>query len=90
MRLADEFLQQIPNQLVTLFDKGFWSADLMLRLSGQGTNRHWLTPARKNLVSEEVVRYGKNVTVWPTHLSAHRPAQTRAGGKQSLARRYTH
>ncbi|OUM38521.1 hypothetical protein B8W72_01685 [Pseudomonas putida] len=30
------------------------------------------------------------VTVWPTHLSAHRPAQTRTGGKQSLARRYTH
>jgi len=60
MRLADEFLQQIPNQSVTLFDKGFWSADLMLRLNGQGTNRHWLTPARKNLVSEEVVRYGKN------------------------------
>lgn len=30
------------------------------------------------------------VTVWPTHPSAHRPARTRTGGKQSLARRYTH
>ena len=46
MRLADEFLQQIPDHSVTLFDKGFWSADLMLSLSGAGTNRHWLTPAR--------------------------------------------
>ncbi|WP_339439656.1 IS4 family transposase [Pseudomonas sp. EA_15y_Pfl1_P104] len=60
MRLADEFLQQIPNHSVTLFDKGFWSADLMLSLSGQGIDCHWLTPARKNLVSEEVVRYGKH------------------------------
>jgi hypothetical protein len=60
MRLADEFLQQIPNHSVTLFDKGFWSADLMLSLSGQRINRHWLTPARKNLVSEEVVRYGQH------------------------------
>ncbi|VVP59681.1 IS4 family transposase [Pseudomonas fluorescens] len=60
MRLADEFLQQIPDHSVTLFDKGFWSADLMLSLSGAGTNRHWLTPARKNLVSEEIVRYGKH------------------------------
>ena len=60
MRLADEFLQQIPDHSVTLFDKGFWSADLMLSLSGVGTNRHWLTPARKNLVSEEIVRYGKH------------------------------
>ncbi len=31
-----------------------------------------------------------DVTVWPTHPSAHRPARTRTGGKQSLARRYTH
>jgi hypothetical protein len=60
MRLADEFLQQIPDHSVTLFDKGFWSADLMLSLSGAGTNRHWLTPARKNLVTEEIVRYGKH------------------------------
>jgi hypothetical protein len=60
MRLADEFLQQIPDHSVTLFDKGFWSADLMLSLSSVGTNRHWLTPARKNLVSEEVVRYGEH------------------------------
>lgn len=60
MRLADEFLGQIPDHSITLFDKGFWSADLMLRLSGQGIDRHWLAPARKNLVSEEVVRYGKH------------------------------
>jgi hypothetical protein len=60
MRLADEFLQQIPDHSVTLFDKGFWSADLMLTLSNVGTNRHWLTPARKNLVSEEIVRYGEH------------------------------
>ncbi|MCX2695041.1 MFS transporter [Pseudomonas sp. DCB_CB] len=33
---------------------------------------------------------GLMVTVWPTHPSAHRPARTRTGGKQSLARRYTH
>ncbi|MNP03932.1 Transposase DDE domain protein [compost metagenome] len=60
MRLADEFLQQIPDHSVTLFDKGFWSADLMLSLSDVGINRHWLTPARKNLVSEEIVRYGEH------------------------------
>jgi hypothetical protein len=59
MRLADEFLQQIPNDSVTLFDKGFWSANLLLSLATAGDNRHWLIPARKNLVSEEVIRYGK-------------------------------
>ncbi|MNE08282.1 hypothetical protein D3C81_1142030 [compost metagenome] len=59
MRLADEFLQQIPDHSVTLFDKGFWSADLLLSVATAGENRHWLIPARKGLVSEERVRYGK-------------------------------
>lgn len=59
MRLADAFMQQIPEHSVTLFDKGFWSADLLLSLASGGDNRHWLIPARKALVSEEVRRYGK-------------------------------
>ncbi|XLY89585.1 IS4 family transposase [Ectopseudomonas mendocina] len=59
MRLADEFVQQIPQHSVTLFDKGFWSADLLLKLATAGESRHWLIPARQGLVSEEVVRYGK-------------------------------
>lgn len=59
MRLADEFLQQIPDHSVTLFDKAFWSADLLLGVATAGENRHWLIPARKGLVSEERVRYGK-------------------------------
>lgn len=34
--LAEQFLSRIPNHSVTLFDKGFWSANLMLTLNGQG------------------------------------------------------
>lgn len=59
MRLADECVQQIPSCSVTLFDKGFWNADLLLSLAATGENRHWLIPARKGLLCEEVVRYGK-------------------------------
>ncbi|RON03734.1 IS4 family transposase, partial [Pseudomonas brassicacearum] len=60
MRLADEFLQQVPDHSVTLFDKGFWGADLLLSLNNAGVNRHWLIPARNGLVSEEIARYGKH------------------------------
>lgn len=60
MRLADEFLQQIPDHSVTLFDKGFWGADLLSSLSRAGTNRHWLIPAKKGLVCEEVARYSQH------------------------------
>ncbi|MGU0876961.1 IS4 family transposase, partial [Pseudomonas aeruginosa] len=59
-RLAETFLAQIPDNSVTLFDKGFWGADLLLSLAGYGSNRHWLTPARKNLVMEEIERYSEH------------------------------
>ncbi|ENZ96697.1 transposase-like protein [Xanthomonas fragariae LMG 25863] len=45
IRLSEPFLQSIPDHSVTLFDKGFWSADLLLSLANTGTARHWLTPA---------------------------------------------
>lgn len=60
MRLADEFLKQIPDHSVTLFDKGFWGAELLSSVSNDGLNRYWLIPAKKGLVCEEVVRYGRN------------------------------
>lgn len=60
MRLADEFLQQIPDHSVTLFDKGFWGAELLSSLSSAGSNRHWLIPAKKGLVCEEVIRYSQH------------------------------
>ena len=48
--LAEHFLESIPNDSVTLFDKGFWSANLMLNLNEAGRERHWLIPERKGLV----------------------------------------
>lgn len=60
MRLAEAFQESIPDNSITLFDKGFWGADLLLSVAGGGRNRHWLTPARKNLVMEEVERYGEH------------------------------
>lgn len=58
MRLAAPFFEHLPDQSVTLFDKGFWSAELLLGLTASGDDRHWLIPARQGLVCEEVVRYG--------------------------------
>ncbi|EBG5207800.1 IS4 family transposase, partial [Salmonella enterica subsp. enterica] len=43
----------------TLFDKLFYSADLLLTLNQQGNNRHWLLPARKNVVAETEESYGE-------------------------------
>ncbi|WP_159990760.1 MULTISPECIES: IS4 family transposase, partial [unclassified Raoultella] len=43
---------------ITLFDKLFHSADLLMTLSQSGDNRHWLLPARKNVVSDVQESYG--------------------------------
>lgn len=60
IRLAEQFVSNIPDRSVTLLDKGFWGADLLLGISKKGTDRHWLIPARKNAVYEEVRRYNKH------------------------------
>jgi hypothetical protein len=60
LRLAQEFMAAIPDHSVTLFDKGFWGADILLSLSEHGEQRHWLIPERKGLVYEEIERYSNN------------------------------
>jgi len=59
MRAAETFLDRIPNQSITLFDKGFWGADLLYSLASQGDQRHWLIPEKKRLVSEVVEIYSE-------------------------------
>lgn len=70
MRLAEDFIEKIPDRSVTLLDKGFWGADLLLSLAGNGTERHWLTPLRSNLVGEEVERYNQNDRILEMRVSA--------------------
>lgn len=58
IRLAEQFHQRIPEHSVTLLDKAFWGADLLLSLYNSGEHKHWLIPARQNLVAEVVEDYG--------------------------------
>jgi len=55
--LAEHFVHRIPDHSITLFDKGFWSANLMFMLNQSGQQRHWLIPERKGLVQRRVKRY---------------------------------
>ena len=56
--LAYSMLATIPDNSITLFDKLFYSADLLLTLNQKGCNRHWLLPAWKNIASETEESYG--------------------------------
>ncbi|MQU65704.1 transposase [Pseudomonas sp. FSL R10-1350] len=53
----DEPVHEVARRL-NICAQGLATDHLLAR--SVGTNRHWLTPARKNLVSEEIVRYGKH------------------------------
>ena len=57
---AHTLIHNLPENSVTLMDKGFWSANLLLSLTQEKPNRHWVIPARKRLVSTEVKRYNQN------------------------------
>jgi hypothetical protein len=57
IRLAEEFIEGIPSQSITLLDKGFFSASLLLDISKKGKQRHWLIPTRKNVVYEVAEKY---------------------------------
>lgn len=50
MLYARELLSRVPDHSLTVFDKGFFSAALLLRLQAEGERRHWLIPAKRMLV----------------------------------------
>jgi IS4 transposase len=54
---AESLIHNLPENSVTLMDKGFWSANLLLSLTQDKTHRHWVMPARKRLVSKEIEQY---------------------------------
>jgi hypothetical protein len=54
MLYARDLLARVPDQSLTVFDKGFLSAALLLGLQSEGRQRHWLIPAKRSLVWERL------------------------------------
>lgn len=48
MRYAKDLLPSIPDHSLTVLDKGFLSADILLQVQNTGVQRHWLIPAKSN------------------------------------------
>jgi hypothetical protein len=48
MRYAQALIARIPDHSLTVFDKGFLSAQILLGLSRVGDERHFLIPAKSN------------------------------------------
>lgn len=58
--LAKRLLTDIPNDSLTLFDRCYFSADLLLNWQQFGVNSHWLTPVKKSMRYEIIERYADN------------------------------
>ncbi|XOV78482.1 MAG: IS4 family transposase [Aestuariibacter sp.] len=59
MNLASKLIETIPDNSLTLFDKGFYSLGLLHDWHTKGTNTHWLLPLKKGTQYEVIQRMGK-------------------------------
>ena len=48
MLYAKQLVAHVPNESLTVFDRGFLSAQILCALTEQGTNRHFIIPAKAN------------------------------------------
>ena len=58
--LAKRLLTDIPEDSLTLFDRCYFSADLMLNWQQFGINAHWLTPVKKSMRYDIIERFSDN------------------------------
>lgn len=49
MTLAQRMVQAVPDESITLFDRGYYSLGLLYQWQQAGTHTHWMLPARKDL-----------------------------------------
>lgn len=55
--LAEELWPLIPDHSLTMVDRGFFSARILIGLERGGIQRHWLTRAKSDLVSTRLERF---------------------------------
>lgn len=65
MVLAEGLTGRVPDNSLTLFDKGYTSFGLLSAWHQAGQNRHWMIAARSDLQYEEIRRLGKRGLAYP-------------------------
>lgn len=57
---ARQLWQAVPDHSLSIVDRGFFAADVLIPLTRGGSNRHWLTRAKKNQRWRVLQRLGPN------------------------------
>jgi len=55
---AADLWPSVPDNSMTIVDKGFFASNVLVPLNRSGTNRHWLVRAKKNLRWKILKRFG--------------------------------
>ena len=58
--LARRLLADVPANSLTLFDRCYFSADLLISWNAAASNSHWLTPVKRKLRYEVVEHFAEN------------------------------
>lgn len=58
--LAQHLVQDTPDNSLTLFDRCYFSADLLVNWQSSGVLRHWLTPVKSKMRYEVVEEFANN------------------------------
>jgi hypothetical protein len=74
LEYAKPLCASVPADSLTILDKGFFGASLLLGLQG-GTNRHWLTRAKSNLSAKVIESFGTGDELVEMTVSSHARAQ---------------
>jgi hypothetical protein len=67
---ASELWPNVPDNSLTVVDRGFFGANVLIPLSRGGKNRHWLVRGKKNLRMGVVKRLGPNDRLVEMEVSA--------------------
>lgn len=72
---ADDLWPCVPDDSLLIVDRNFWSAGLLIPLTREGRNRHWLIRAKANSKGRLVKRLGKNDELREFDVSCHARAK---------------
>ncbi len=75
--LAGDLWPMIPDHSVAILDRGFFSARILIGIERGGSDRHWLTRARSDLVSKRIERFAAGDELVELTVSRHSRTKNR-------------
>lgn len=76
LEYAKPLLGAIPDNSLTVVDRGYFSAALLLDIESNGTQRHWLTRGKSNLKARVLKRLAKGDELASDTVGARRPSES--------------